>query len=290
MVKCKLSLLFQVLTMDSCRLATLILQFFPNVLAPATEFLLEGKGFKRCGYASCMSPNCHSLPKSLANHHISSSILFILANTIPREYFVQSFEPILKEIHDWSVLDKARVWTSANRPVWFQSIIDMLLPSLKVVVQDLCVKIINKLKMEADCFSNEDFSTQLVSELLVTLSESLSLIPRGFFLVTEEMDHLIPKEVYPVRNNVGIHFLITALYSLLNLRVEIIASAMNIIDLSLSPNPSEQDSKQKQLAKQDYSEKLLDRLLLSASERLCHLDDSLFDQPIHRLISQMDSM
>jgi len=262
--------------MSEFRLGNLILQQFSGVTAPPTDFLLEGKGFKRCLHAGCIYKNCHSFPKSIANHHVSSSILYIFAQTIPRSQLAKIYHTVLQYVDDWSVMDRTQVWTTTRRPVWFQSLIDLLLPILKTCVQGLCMNIMAGRKGE------QEDSTHFVVELLNCVTEILSIIPRGFFLICEEIDDLIPGSVYPVRNNVPVHFLVTTLYHLLNLSSGIISSVEVILNSVPKSNesslPLEKDVKD------------LHPILLSTSERLCHLDDSVFDQTIHRLISQIESM
>lgn len=262
--------------MNSSRLGVLILQLFSSVLAPPTDFLLEGKGFKKCLNAGCIDLiNCHSLPKSVANHLVSSCIVYVLAHTIPREQLAKVYRSLLSKVVDWSVMDRTQVWTTTKRPVWFQSMIDLLLPILKTCVQGLCVSLINK-----KCTGEED-PTPFVVELLNYLTEILSIIPRGFFIICDEIDDMVHSSIYPVRNNVHIHFLVTALYQLLNLGSGIISSVNGFVKPVVEPEEATSSAED---VKDVHS------LLLSVSERLCHLDNGIFDQAIHRLISQIESM
>jgi hypothetical protein len=171
--------------------------------------------------------------------------------------------------------------------------IDILLPILKSCVQSLCLSIMNAEKTG----SQQRDPTQLVVEILNILAELLSVIPRGFFLLCEEIDDRVPRSIIPVRNNVSIHFLVTALYSLLNLSPGIINSTEDIIRLSstaeaysnVEQNPTASGTTAQSI---DFPTPVsrLEPLLLSVSERLCHLNHSAFDQVVHRLVSQIESM
>jgi hypothetical protein len=344
--------------MNDCKIASFILSLFPTVVAPVQQFLLEGHGFKRCKHASCMDFECHGLPKTLPDHLASSSTLYIVANALPWQVLSRVYRPILPRISDWSVMDKTQIWNSKTRPVWFQSLIDILLPILKTCVQSLILSIAdtvpkppsssllhgigndpaaaaheNPKKSHAttnptgagsgssaitttttnpsakrkssvgevlgvDAQKEEELVTLWVIELLNTVTEVLSIVPRGLFLVCEEMDDLIPRVFIPVRNNVPVHFLVTALYMLLNLGSGIINS---IID---EEKPTEDAAKVSSAkgAKKSYGKNkkestpvpscasYLEPCLFSTAERLCHLDDPIFDQAIHRLITQIESM
>ncbi|CAL8098796.1 unnamed protein product [Orchesella dallaii] len=320
------ALVYKVVTMNNCKLATFILTLFPTVIAPANDFLLEGKAFQRCKHASCMEPDCHGLPKSVANHFVASCALYIIAHATSRDNMVTVYRSIFPRIKDWSAMDKTQIWNSSSRPVWFQCLVDVILPILKTCVQSLCLSISEQLTDHAKSNNTntshevktagvlsdgnkrrpgkspidavkDDRSTQWVIELLNTLTETLSVIPRGFFLVCEEMDDLIPRKFLPVRNNVPVHFLVTGLYMLLQIGSGIANSILpkeetkipNVAP-KISSKTSSKAGTKVEPAKNPSPTSILEPHLFSLAERLCHLDDPVFDQAIHRLISQIESM
>jgi len=328
--------------MNECKIATFILSLFPTVVAPVAHFLLEGHGFKRCKHAACMDSNCHGLAKSLPDHLVASCTLYIIAHALPWQVLANTFRPILPRILDWSVMDKTQIWNSKNRPVWFQSLIDILLPILKTCVQSLVLNIAetipkpnaeiplphtsnpasnvtaNSIKgnvkqrrkssvgqaLGVTAEKEEELVTSWVIELLNTVTEILSIIPRGIFLVCEEMDDLIPRMYLPVRNNVPVHFLVTSLYMLLNLGSGIINSIVEeekpvVDDASKKAKAfgakgtsakKPQGKSKKESTPVPSTVSYLEPCLFSTAERLCHLDDPVFDQVIHRLITQIESM
>ncbi|CAG7815085.1 unnamed protein product [Allacma fusca] len=264
-------LVYRVVAMQEGKIASIILSLFPTVVAPVNDFMLEGKSFQMCRNASCLSPDCHSLAKSLPNHYAAACTLYMVAHAMPRFLLVKVYRPVLTRIVDWSVMDKTQMWSSKSRPVWFQSLIDLLLPILKTCVQSLCLSIIS---MENSVPQTEDTFTQLVIDLLNGLTEMLSVIPRGFFL------------------------LFTTLYMLLNL-------GSKIAYIPPPPPPVEGPCERHEAAGSSISvvqagkanrdkkktiPDILESLLLSVAERLCHLDDRVFDQSVHRLVTQIESM
>lgn len=317
----------QVVTMSKCKIAKFILALFPTVVTPANDFLLEGKAFQRCKHASCMEPDCHGLPKSIPNHVAASCTLYIIAHATSKSNMVTVYQSIFPKIKDWSVMDKTQIWNSNCRPVWFQCLVDLILPILKTCVQSLCLSMAEHMAenttrndaitedVTSDVGSNrkkaslpktssvsrtmeDDRSTQWVIELLNTLTDILSVIPRGFFLVCEEMDDLIPRKFLPVRNNVPVHLLVTGLYMLLQIGSGIASSILPPGEVTQQTNgkskksskPSDKPSEKTQQVKDSGTSSVLEHHFFSLAERLCHLDDPVFDQAVHRLVSQIESM
>lgn len=308
--------------MNNCKIAKFILSLFPAVLVPANDFLLEGKAFQRCKNASCMESDCHGLPKSIANHFVVPCTLYIVAHTTSKSTMAEVYRSILHQIKDWSVMDKTHIWNNSSRPVWFQCLVDVILPTLKICVQSLCLSISESISEQPDGLfkddkvqggkadsiqkaqanpanmSKNDLITQWIIELLNTLTETLSVIPRGFFFVCEDMDDLIPRKYLPVRNNVPVHFLVTGLYMLLQIGSGIAASILPSNESEPKENgqskkpdkPSNKGPEKTNTSKNPSGASLLEPYLFSLAERLCHLDDPVFDQAIHRLISQVESM
>lgn len=311
--------------MNNCKIAKFILSLFPTVVAPANDFLLEGKAFQRCKHASCMEPDCHGLPKSIANHLVTSCTLYVIAHATSRENMVAVYRSIFPKIKDWSVMDKTQIWNSNSRPVWFQSLVDIILPILKTCVQSLCLSIAEQMgeqgKLNDDAVTqeekisgvkndgktktktlpknvvgaqSEDRNTQWVIELLNTLTETLSVIPRGFFMVCEEMDDLIPRKYLPTRLSCPVHFLVTGLYMLLQLGSGVAASILPKKETISPPNEvPKKSSKSAEKAlptKSTSAPSVFESYFFPLAERLCHLDDPVFDQAVHRLVSQIESM
>jgi len=300
--------------MNDCKLSAFIFMLFPCVRAPAVvDFLLEGQGFKRCGFASCMDYDCHSLPKTMPNHLVVSCILYIIGQTMSSKAFVALVKPILPTISDWKEMDKTEIWNRGNRQIWFQSIVDILLPSLKYCVQSLLVSMNEedeegtelegqgttamsspspkseratpspggKRKSFLVSVEGEDDATMRVIELLNAVTEIVSIIPRGFFLLCEEIDNWIPPGIMPVRNMAVVHFIVSGLYMLLHLGDGIVDSVLKCNSKETTADENEGTRS----AKQNFEESLL-----AVAERLCHLEEPIFDQAVHRLVTQIESM
>jgi hypothetical protein len=160
--------------------------------------------------------------------------------------------------------------------------------------------------LKVDLQTEEELLTQWVIELLNTVTEILSIIPRGFFLVCEEMDDLIPRTFIPVRSSVPVHMIVTALYMLLNLGKGIINCILEEERPVSATTTTKHEFQTPKTNKGNHSKSVeadkgqptsvhtvsdrLDLCLLSVAERLCYLDDPVFDQIIHRLITQIESM
>lgn len=254
-------LVFKVVTLNNVKIGRFITGLFAGVVAPAGEFLLEGKAFQRCKLASCMEPECHGLEKSLANYKVVSCVLYVVAYGLGRRELVGVYREVLRGIKDWSVMDKEQIWNLERRPVWFQGLVDIVLPILKSCVQSLSLSI---KEGGDDLPQGEEKVTGWVVELLNTVTETLSVIPRGFFMVCEELDDLVGRRWLPTRGSVSVHLIVAGLYMLLGVG-EGVARSIGVEGVGQG-------------------------VWEGIRERLCGLEDKVFDQAVHRLISQIESM